>query len=115
MSNTARKTTPKTKAGEMKTTKTVEPKGPAEIVELPSKEETTAWVINATKFEKDTEITFQPNPKRKGCASGRRYEQYQTAKTFGEYLDLNEGKFQMADARYDLQKGFLKLTSDIEE
>jgi len=73
------------------------------------------WVVNTTKFNKDTEIKFQSNPKRNGCASWARYEKYGKAKTFGEYLTLNEGKFQLADARYDLSRKFLKLASDVAE
>jgi len=73
------------------------------------------WVVNTTKFEKDTEIIFSTNPKRNGCASWLRYEKYSKAKTFGEYLELNAGKFSMADARYDVQKKFLRRLADATE
>jgi len=67
------------------------------------------WVVNTTKFKKETEIKFAANPKRNGCASWSRYEKYSKAKTFGEYLELNTGKFSMADARYDVQKKYLMI------
>jgi len=70
----------------------------------------TEYVINTTKMTSDTKITFVENPKRQKSAAHARYTKYSKAKTFGEYLKLNEGKFAMADARYDLGKGFLKLT-----
>jgi len=73
------------------------------------------WVVNTTKFTEETEIKFASNPKRNGCASWSRYEKYGKAKTFGEYLKLNEGKFQLADARYDLSRKFLKLAADVAE
>ena len=74
--------------------------------------EINEWVVNTTKFTKDTEIHFLPNPKRNGCASWQRYEAYGKAKTFGEYLSLNTGKFQMADARYDVSRKFLQRLED---
>ena len=69
----------------------------------------TEYVVSGTKFDDGTKIKFRENPKRKNSASWERYEKYQKAKTFGEYLKLNEGKFQMADARHDLGKTFLEI------
>ena len=76
------------------------------------KEGTSEWCVNTTKFLKDTPIKYVSNPKREGCSSWIRYEKYKEAKTFGEYLELNPGKFSMADARHDLQKEFLKIVDD---
>lgn len=65
--------------------------------------------VSGTKLEESTKVKFVANPKRVNSAAWERYEKYQTAATFGEYLQLNPGKFAMADARHDLSKGFLKL------
>lgn len=85
-------------AAEVKTEVTVE-----------TKEEVKEYVVNGVKFTTDTPIEFRANPKRPNSQAWSRYEKYQTAKTFGEYLSLNKSKQQMADARYDLGRGFLKL------
>lgn len=70
---------------------------------------TNEYVVNGTKFTDTTKIKFVENPKRPKSAAHARYAQYQKAKTFGEYLRLNEGKFAMADARHDLGKTFLTV------
>ena len=90
----------------------------ASIVDIKRKEKEekngghTEWVVNTTKFNVDTPIAFRLNPKREGCQSWKRYEKYQVATTFGEYLELNAGKFSMADVRHDLAKEFLTLVLD---
>jgi len=71
--------------------------------------EVKEYVVNTTKLTDTTKIKFAENPKRQKSAAHERYTKYSKAKTFGEYLKLNEGKFAMADARYDLAKGFLQL------
>ena len=71
----------------------------------------TEWVINGTKVEESTKLKFAENPKREGSKAHTRYEQYSKAKTWGQYLKVAEPKFAMADARYDLQKEFLKIES----
>jgi hypothetical protein len=67
------------------------------------------YVVNTVKLNDLTKIKFADNPKRQKSAAHSRYSKYQNAKTFGEYLKLNEGKFSMADARYDLSHGFLTV------
>lgn len=67
------------------------------------------YLVSGTKVTADTPVSYAANPKRPNSAAWERYEHYQSASTFGEYLELNEGKFAMADARHDLGKGFLKI------
>ena len=69
------------------------------------------YLVNGTKFTAETEIKFRENPKRKNSQAWGRYEKYQTAKTWGEYMKLNDGKYMMADARHDLGKEFLSISS----
>jgi len=76
---------------------------------MTEKTEKIEYTVSGQKFADDTKIKFRENPKRKNSASWARYEKYQAAKTFGEYLKLNEGKFQMADARHDFGKTFLEI------
>jgi len=76
---------------------------------MDAKTENIEYVVNGTKIDSESKIVFKANPKRNGSASHARYEKYQAATTFAKYLKLNEGKFQMADARHDLSKGFLSL------
>jgi len=78
-------------------------------VEKPAVVEAVEYVVNSVKLTDDTKIVFKANPKRNGSAAHGRYEKYQKAVTFGEYRKLNEGKFQMADARHDISKKFLTV------
>lgn len=70
------------------------------------------YVINGTKLNDNTRISFVSNPKRPNSMAHARYESYQDSTTFGEYLELNEGKYSMADARHDLNKGFLIIDDE---
>lgn len=69
----------------------------------------TEMVINDRKVDANTKISYAANPKRKGSRAWERYEQYQTATTIGEYLELNQTKAAKADLRHDLMKGFLSI------
>lgn len=77
---------------------------------MTEKTEKTEYVVGSTKLTSDTKIKFVANPKRTGSKAHSRYEKYSQAKTFGEYLKLNDPKMAMADARYDLSKEFLKIS-----
>ncbi len=63
--------------------------------------------INGNELNENTKINYKTNPKRPGFKSHERYEIYQVAKTIGEYLELNEKKYQNPDLRYDMDKGYL--------
>ena len=63
--------------------------------------------VNGKKLTPGIRITYIPNPKRPGSMAHARYEKYQKAKTFGQYLKLNQGEYAMPDARWDLERGFL--------
>jgi len=76
---------------------------------MTAKTENIEYQIGGVKVAADSKIAFKSNPKRSGSAAHSRYEKYQSASTFAGYLKLNEGKFQMADARHDIGKGFLTL------
>jgi len=65
--------------------------------------------VSGTKFAPETKIKFAANPKRPGSNAHERYEVYQKARTFGEYLKLNEGKFALPDARHDFSHKFLTI------
>ena len=64
-------------------------------------------VINGVKAELATAIEYVNNPKRTGKMAWTRYETYQEATTIGEYFELTEKKYAMADLRYDLDHEFL--------
>ena len=66
-------------------------------------------LINGTVFEDDTQIAFIPNPKRVGCKAHARYETYQHCKTWETYKETNDKAYVKADARWDFNKGFLKI------
>ena len=69
-------------------------------------------VINGTKTETSTAIEYVENPKRVGKLAWTRYESYSAATTIGEYLQLAEKKYAMADLRYDMDHGFLSIVED---
>ena len=53
----------------------------------------------------ETPIEFkQENPKKKGCKAYNRYQEYKTAKTYGDALKLGMTK---ADYRHDLKAGYI--------
>ncbi len=66
-------------------------------------------IIGAHKVTADTKLKYKPNPKRKNSKAWLRYESYQSAKTFGEYQDLNKDKQSIPDLKYDLSKGFVEI------
>jgi hypothetical protein len=80
-----------------------------ETQKTPETNPVAEYVVNTVKLNDSTKIKFVENPKRQKSAAHNRYSKYGKAKTFGEYLKLNEGKFSMADARYDLSHGFLTV------
>ena len=73
-------------------------------------ETVTEYVVNGIKLNDNTKIKFIANPKRDGSKAHERYKKYESAKTFGEYMTLNDKKYAMADARHDIQKEFLKIS-----
>ena len=64
-------------------------------------------LINDTKVESSTPIRYISNPKRFGKKAWTRYEEYQSATTVGEYIEMTDPKYANADLRYDHMKGFL--------
>lgn len=53
----------------------------------------------------ETPIEFkQENPKKKGCKAYNRYQEYKTAKTYGDAIKLGMTK---ADYRHDLKAGYI--------
>ena len=66
-------------------------------------------LINDTKVESATTISYVSNPKRFGKKAWARYEEYQVATTIGEYMEMAESKYATADLRYDHMKGFLVI------
>lgn len=71
----------------------------------------TEHIVNGVKFTPTTKIEFTDNPKQPHSKAHARYAIYQKAKTWGEYLKLNQGGYAMIDARYDFGKGFLRVLS----
>ena len=71
----------------------------------------TEHIINGVKFTPTTKIEFTDNPKQPHSKAHARYAIYQKAKTWGEYLKLNQGGYAMIDARHDFGKGFLRVLS----
>ena len=78
---------------------------PAATTEQQTEQE---YLVNGRKFTAQTKIKFRENPKRKNSQAWARYEKYQVATTWAEYMRLNDGKYLMADARHDLGKEFLQ-------
>lgn len=78
-------------------------------------------VINGVKIGDETEFVFTANPKRPGFKAHARYTVYGEAKNLKEYLDSFDGqegmekKYALADLRYDVEHGHLKLLEDGEE
>jgi len=66
------------------------------------------WNINGEMFYEDTKIKFVENPKRENSKARKRYEMYEKARTFKEYMDLNVTKYALADFRNDHSKGFVQ-------
>ena len=71
-------------------------------------------VVNGVKIDSSTELKFKPNPKRPGFKAHARYEQYQTATTLEEYLDLADPKYAKADLRYDMEHGHIEVVESEE-
>ena len=69
-------------------------------------------IINAVKVESSTNIEYVSNPKRVGKKAWTRYESYAECTTIGEYFDIAEKKYAMADLRYDLDKEFLTIIEE---
>ena len=110
------RTSKTTTASKTVASKTVasKPAAKEETAQSAPAEQPKEWVVNGHKFSEDTAIKFRSNPKRANSQAWTRYETYQTAETFGEYLKLNSGKAQMADARHDFGKGFLTVVDTAE-
>ena len=72
-------------------------------------------VINGVKAELATAISFIANPKRSGKKAWTRYESYGSTTTIGEYLEMTDPKYAMADLRYDHDHGFLTFVMDDED
>lgn len=75
------------------------------------------YVINGSKIESTESISYVANPKRAGKNAHARYEQYQEASTLEEYFAIVEAAetkkaVAMADLRYDLNKGYLKIVDE---
>ena len=77
---------------------------------MPNPNQST-YNINGVKVDRETELTYVPNPKRPGGAAHERYERYWNARTLREYFDLNPGGFALPDLRYDHQHGFVAFSS----
>ena len=67
------------------------------------------WIVGPHKVTAKTKLKYKPNPKRKNSAAWLRYEQYQTAKTFGEYQNLNKDKQSIPDLKHDFSKHFVEI------
>lgn len=74
-------------------------------------------LINSVKIDENTRFEYKTNPKRQGFKAHARYEAYQTATNIEEYKEICEdigSTCGNADLKYDEEKGFLALYSDVD-